>query len=108
MDDSEGNDAKTGARSERQTQLPEAPPAGQPSRAAAPSVPPPARSRRTSAPPGEVRRPSAFDALRQSETTLFEVGKVAERLSVVALGRADAGHLVRQVVISFALGLTLA
>lgn len=107
MDDPEGNDAQTGARSERQTQLPEEPPAGQPPRAAAHSAPP-ARTRRTSAPPGEVRRPSAFDALRQSETTLFEVGKVAERLSVVALGRADAGHMVRQVVISFAAGLTLA
>ena len=122
MDDSEGSDAQTGARnqragrgsvppdppSERQTQLPDEPPAGELPPASMRQAPPPVQRRRDSAPPDEVRRPSAFDALRQSETTLFEVGKVAERLSIVALGRADAKHVVRQVVISFAAGLTLA
>ncbi len=49
-----------------------------------------------------------LDALRQSRTTVFEVGKVAQRLSLVALGLADARHVVRQLVISFVAGLALA
>lgn len=121
MDDSEGSDAQTGARkqhagrgsiprdppSKRHTQLPAEPPTGQLPPASMRRAPPPP-PRREPAQADEVRRPSAFDALRQSETTLFEVGKVAERLSVVALGRADASHVVRQIVISFVAGLTLA
>jgi hypothetical protein len=54
------------------------------------------------------RRPSILDALRQSRTTLHEVGEVAERLSLLAPGLADANKVVRQAVISFAVGLTLA
>ena len=121
MDDPEGSDAQTGARSghagrgsvppdppsERQTQLPDEPGPGELPPAASRRSPPRAQPRRDSVPPDAARRPSAFDALRQSETTFAEVGKVAERLSVV-LGRADASHVVRQVVISFVAGLTLA
>src|SRR6187402_2513273 len=114
MNDSEGSDAPKRARVEgtRKTQLPTEPPVGTP-RAVPPRPTEPrpteqsARARE-SAPPEEVQRPSVFDALRQSETTLFEVGKVAERLSVVALGRGDTHQVVRQVVFSFAAGLTLA
>lgn len=114
MDDSKGSDAPKRARVEggRRTQLPTEPPTDSP-RAIAPRPPAPRPAEqsapaRESAPPEEVQRPSVFDALRQSETTLFEVGRVAERLSVVALGRGDAQHVVRQVVISFVAGLTLA
>lgn len=119
MDDSEGSGADSGARnqragrggrpdppSERHTQLPDEPPEGPLPPASMRRAPEPVR-RRNSAPPDEVRRPSVFDALRQSETTLLEVSKVAERLSVV-LGQSDANHVVRQIVISFVAGLTLA
>src|SRR5688572_13511691 len=114
MDDPEGSDAQTGARNERagrgsvppdpaterQTHLPDEPPEGPLPPASMRQAPPRAQPRRDSTPPDEVRRPSVLDALRQSETTLLEVGKVAERLSVV-LGRTDANHVVRQIVISF-------
>ncbi|HEY6728364.1 MAG TPA: hypothetical protein VI197_30345 [Polyangiaceae bacterium] len=100
MDDPEGS-------KERQTHLPDEPPEGPLPPASMRQAPPRAQPRRDSTPPDEVRRPSVLDALRQSETTLHEVGKVAERLSVV-LGRSDAHHLVRQIVISFVAGLTLA
>jgi hypothetical protein len=53
-------------------------------------------------------RPSVFDALRQSRTTLVEVGQVAQRLSSYAPGLADARKVVRHAVFSFAAGLTLA
>ncbi len=53
-------------------------------------------------------RPSVFDALRQSRTTLVEVGQVAQRLSSFAPGLADARKVVRHAVFSFAAGLTLA
>lgn len=53
-------------------------------------------------------RPSVFDALRQSRTTLGEVGRVAERLSLAPPGRADPRHVVRQLVISGIAGLCLA
>lgn len=53
-------------------------------------------------------RPSVFDALRQSRTTLFEVGQVAERLSLAPTGRPDPRHTVRQLVISGIAGLCLA
>ncbi len=56
----------------------------------------------------ETQRPSVLDALRQSRTTWLEVGKVAERLSLVPPGLAGARHIVRQIVLSFALGLVLA
>ena len=53
-------------------------------------------------------RPSVFDALRQSRTTLVEVGQVAQRLSSFAPGLADARKVVRHAVFSFVAGLTLA
>jgi hypothetical protein len=54
------------------------------------------------------RRPSILDALGQSRTTLHEVGEVAQRLSLLAPGLADTNKVVRQTVVSFAVGLTLA
>lgn len=124
MDDPEGSDARSGAgrdpeqhagsgtgprdaRSERNAHLPDEPPEGPLPPASVRPAPPRREPRHDSGLPDEVRRPSVFEALRQSETTLLEVGKVAERLSVV-LGRSDAHHVVRQIVISFAAGLTLA
>src|SRR5688572_1888157 len=109
MDDSQGSDAPKRARVEggRKTQLPSEPPAGEPRQVAGPPRPAAPYRAPGSAPPEEVQRPSVFDALRQSETTLFEVGQVAERLSVV-LGQGEVQHVVRQVVISFIAGLTLA
>jgi hypothetical protein len=55
----------------------------------------------------ENERPSVLDSLRQSSTTLFEVGRVAGRLSMVPGGRTHQRHLVRQLVGSGIAGLCL-
>lgn len=57
-------------------------------------------------PHGLAPRMSKLATLRQSRTTLYEVGEVARRLSVLA-PLAEAKTIVRQAVISFVVGLTL-
>lgn len=53
-------------------------------------------------------RPSLIDELRITRTTVHEVGRAAQRLSVVALGLVESRRVFRQLVVSGIFGLLLA
>lgn len=108
-----GEGGDTDGSGERSARLPVAPPLGTlPIVVEAPPAPDrqptgrglEAKSRREAE---LTPRPSRLAALTQSRTTLYEVGEIARRLSMLAPGLADAKRTVRQASISFAVGLTL-
>lgn len=108
---SEGqDDAESGPTHERMASLPdETSLDGLPEVPSLPSLAPPADvvpevSRLSETP----RRLSVIDELRVTRTTVHEVGKVAERLSVLTLGLAHSRHVARQVLVSAVFGLLLA
>jgi len=61
---------------------------------------------RASEPPDPSPRESLFAGVRQTRTTLLEVGQVARRLSLLPPALADARRTVRQALVSFVVGLT--
>src|SRR5690606_2617263 len=62
----------------------------------------------TRSPSTAPERPSLFDELRITRTTMHDVGKAAQRLSIVALGVAESRRTVRELVLSALFGLLLA
>lgn len=66
------------------------------------------REIRPSETPAVGIRESLLAGMTQRRTTLYEVGEVARRLSVLAPGATDSRREVRLVVLSFVVGLTVA